>query len=106
MTSHKCPNCGLVSFVTAANCKRCQASLKVSGEEAQAATSFEAYEIDDAKPGSSFSPLRVLLLILLLAIPGWLYYRSQEQAIVVQQEQQKKLEQEEWQRRNEEAFGR
>lgn len=106
MTSHKCPKCGLVSFTTAANCKGCQSSLKGSSAGAKPSPSFEAYEIDEAKPRSSFSPLRILLLILLLGIPGWLYYQSQENAIVEQKEQQKKLEQEEAQRRSERAFDR
>ena len=94
MTSHKCPKCGLVSFTTAANCKRCQASLKVSGGAAKAATTVEAYEVDDDEPRRGFSPLRVLLLILLIAIPGWLYYRAQEQAVADQIEQRKKQEEE------------
>ncbi len=106
MTSHKCPKCGLVSFNTAANCKRCQASLTGSGERAKSAASFEAYEIDDAKPRSSFSPLKVLLLILLLAIPGWFYYQSQETAIVEEKEQQKKLDQEQSMRSQKGYFGR
>lgn len=106
MTSHKCPKCGLVSFNTAANCKGCQASLKVSGAGAKAATSFEAYDIDDAKPRSSFSPLKVLLLILLLAIPGWFYYQSQENAIVEEKEQQKKIDRENSVRGQKEYFGR
>ena len=106
MTSHKCPKCGLVSFTTAANCKGCQASLKVSGEAAKAATSFEAYEIDDDEPRRGFSPLRVLLLILLIAIPGWLYYQSQQQAVVDQIDQRKKQEREEARKGNEEAIKR
>lgn len=106
MISHKCPKCGLVSFNTAANCKGCQASLKVSDAGAKSAASFDAYEIDDDKPRSSFSPLKVLLLILLLAIPGWLYYQSQENAIVEEKEQQKKLDQEQSLRDKRDYLGR
>jgi hypothetical protein len=93
MNSRKCPKCGLVSFTTAASCKGCQSSLKVSGEVAKAATTVEAYEVDHDEPRRGFSPLRVLLLILLIAIPGWLYYRAQEQAVADQIEQRKKDEQ-------------
>ena len=95
MTSHKCPKCGLVSFTTAVNCKGCNASLKASGDGMKPATSFEVVALSDGEPRSSFPPLRVLLLILLLVIPGWFYYRSQENAIDIQKEQQKKFEREE-----------
>ena len=103
MTSHKCPKCGLVSFATTGSCKRCQASLNVSAE---AAASFAAREIDDAEPQRRFSPLRVLLLILLIAIPGWLYYRAQEQALADQIEQRKKQEREESIKANTDSFNR
>ena len=106
MTSHKCPKCGLVSFTTAANCKGCQASLKVSGGAAKPANTAEAYVVEDDEPRRGFSPLKVLLLILLIAIPGWLYYRSQEQAVADQIEQRKKDEQQEAIRGNNEAIKR
>lgn len=89
MTSHKCSKCGLVSFTTAANCKRCQASLAGSSEATKSTVSFEAYEIDDAKPRSSFSPLRVLLLILLVAGPLWYYCKSSETAVAEQETAEK-----------------
>lgn len=82
MHSRKCPGCGLVSFATTDDCKRCKTSLKVADERVESKTSPTAYGIYDDEPRRSFSPLRILLLILLVGLPLWYYCQSSQTGAV------------------------
>ena len=99
MTSQKCPNCAMVNFASSESCRRCKAALKAAPASPQPtpvasppAPKPDVYETTDAKSRWSFSPLKVLLIILLIAVPCWFYYRSQEEARVDEQQQLKKWE--------------
>lgn len=92
MTSQKCPNCGMVNFASAQNCQRCRTGLNGSPASSQLEAKPDIYETADAKSRWSFSPLKALLLILLVVIPCWLYYRSQESARADEQQRLKKWE--------------
>lgn len=94
MSSRKCPKCGLVSFATTENCNRCKASLKVSDERATAKTSFVESETYETKSRRVFSPLRVLLLVLLFAIPVWYYYQGIEPERAADEKKQNELRRE------------
>jgi len=91
MSSRKCLNCGLVSFATAENCKRCSASLKEASAQSLSETAHKEYEFDDDKPRrKGLSPLRILLLILLVVLPCWYYYSSSQKAIDKGEQTEKK----------------
>ena len=75
MSARKCPKCGLVSFATRESCKGCKSRV-FSHERPESATSLAVSTFDDAEPRRGFSPLRVLLLILLIAVPLWYYTQS------------------------------
>ena len=81
MSSRKCSKCGLVSFATADNCKRCSTSLKDA--QAKAVSNIPSKEIvfDDDEPRRGISPLKILLLILLIALPCWYYFSSSQKAV-------------------------
>lgn len=53
MTSRKCPQCGLVNFADAANCKRCAAALAQSGEVSTEISSEESAAAESLRPFNS-----------------------------------------------------
>jgi hypothetical protein len=76
MSARKCPKCGMVSFATQESCKRCNSRVVTSHDEAEFTSSRAMSSFDDAEPRRGFSPLKVLLLILLFAVPLWYYTQS------------------------------
>jgi hypothetical protein len=93
MPSRKCPTCGFVNFARAETCKRCEAGLDVSEERTEAKTSFEEYETYEAPSRRPFSPLRVLLLILLVGGAIWFYCQSSEKDVAGERASDEKKQQ-------------
>ena len=106
MSSRKCPTCGLVSFAGAESCKRCKAGNSASPRPTTSETSSRETETSNAKSRSSISPLRILLFVLLLALPGMYYYRAQQRETIAQEKKateaekvDAKAEEESWRKR-------
>ena len=91
MSSIKCSECGLTNFETAEHCKRCKASLSTppaapkesNSEPVEAfvepapAVRRELAPFDIPEPRASISPLRILVLVLMVVGLTWYYFRSE-----------------------------
>ena len=104
MDSIKCSQCGLTSFRTADHCRGCNARLTAPPPPVESQSdppkalpqsmgiSVNEYVSDDPKRPSSFSPLRVLLLILMVAGPGW-YFIDKYQTEVADKQKAEQVKQ-------------
>jgi len=84
MKSTKCNQCGLTNFSTNEYCKRCKASLAPAPESAApfVPPPPPAYQVvvDDDQPSKwRVSPLRILILVLLVVFAVW-YQISRDDA--------------------------
>jgi len=83
MTSTRCPQCGLTNFSSSESCKRCRASLAPAAESAPTFVSPPPpeYQVDDDDQPSRWrvSPLRILIVVLLLVFAVW-YQISRDDA--------------------------
>jgi hypothetical protein len=89
MSSTKCSKCGLTNFVSAEHCKRCKASLvgastpNESGfspapAPIQAPSAKSECVFEDAEPRRPISPLRILVLVLLVVGVTWFLIQKEE----------------------------
>jgi len=93
MSSTKCSQCGLINFLSADNCKRC--GMTLLGLPAPHGTNYSPTEVPtpsgndskseavssrpyDTKPRASISPLRILVLILLVVGVAWYQFDKEE----------------------------
>lgn len=90
MPTLTCPKCGWINFDTARNCKKCITSLI----QTQSGASFGEDRLKDVRRGKSISPLKILLIVLVMLVPGWYYYQSLEKERVAQEQKQKEGEKE------------
>ncbi|HEX8843595.1 MAG TPA: hypothetical protein VF791_03075 [Pyrinomonadaceae bacterium] len=92
MISQKCSKCGFVSFATAGNCKSCDADL--SGNPAQPVAAASEGVSDVGRSRLSISPLRILILVLLVVGTYWYFYQKEDQKRIADEQRQKKLDEE------------
>ena len=99
MSSIKCNQCGLPNFSSSEHCKRCKASLFASPAPAEttarAAESKDYLAVyDESEPRRfSLSPLRILLLVILVASPVAVYFYQSNAAHEEQVKKDKEFDQ-------------
>lgn len=110
MSSTKCSQCGLVNFLSAEHCKRCKASLSApeapeesaaSPDEAVAQSASDStsesipyvHYDSEPEPRRSISPLRILLVILLIVGAAWYLINKDQTERAAQVKKDKQFDQ-------------
>ena len=95
MTSVKCSQCGLINLSTSEFCKRCKASLALEPESTSSFVSPPAPEypvIDDEQPSRwRLSPLRILILVLVVVFAVWYQFSRSDAARDAQAQKDKEF---------------
>ena len=105
MSSAKCGQCGLVNFLSAQHCKRCQASLDTPTTIEQSSSNPVAAPFPSLadppkaivplydKPRRALSPLRILIVVLLIIGAAWYKIDRDETARLAQAKADKEFNQ-------------
>jgi hypothetical protein len=98
----KCKQCGLVNFVSDEYCKRCQASLSSAAvEEASSGEPVELAALSEPvrelapfadKPRLILSPLRILMIVLVIIGAVWYQVNRDETARAAQLKNDKEFD--------------
>jgi hypothetical protein len=100
MSSTKCIHCGLINFLAVEHCKRCKANLNAPFAPEQSISGPAG--LTRSKGGStprrtdgwrSVSPLRILLLILVILGAGWYLVRVQDDRRAAEVKADKEMDQ-------------
>ena len=106
MSFTKCSQCGLINFLSAENCKRC--GMTLLGSPAPHGTNHSSIAVPtpsrnaskreavasnpyNTEPRASISPLRILVLVLLVVGVGWYQYDKEETRRAAEAEKDQEL---------------